>query len=725
MYTHNHIHIFAFLVGMCLLTIPELMFAQNRSAKHCGFNSWMGEWEDQAPQQFLRTRSQQESTYIQYLYDSDIDWQINSRADCKVYRIPTVVHVFYDDATSNISDEQIQSQIEVLNQDFRRLWGTPGFGEGVDTRIEFCLATKAPDGSPTNGITRTGSTFTNHKSSEELLLKNQTQWDDSKYLNIWVVKSITWIDPDNPGENEEILGYATFPGGPINIPQGVVISGKYFGTTGTAKAPYNLGRTCTHEVGHYLGLLHPFEDDSTCQGFNANNCISQGDFVCDTPAEQYPTYGCPSQSVNSCDDRPCDTTDPLSNYMNFTDDVCMNHFTEGQKARMEFFLNSVRANLHSANNLATTGCDPIPEWESIPAARFSASITSTCANNSIFFSDQSLGCVGNRSWFFQGGLPQTSTDENPIITYPQSGNYEVQLIVSNGAGADTLTKSNWIHIPEPASLPPLVESFESVGFIPEDWFVADEDLDGSWVRTQLAALDGQSSAVAFHRNLNSCNSYEGLLTRMIDLSQVSSANLFFSYAYQAANSDPFDADKLIVEVSTDCGESYNPIFEAAGTALATVSIQQNNFPFIPQNSADWKTVQIGLNEYVGENQVMLRFHTLGLNGQNLFLDDILLDANVGIEPDLAGFSYVNIGPNPFTDRLEVHFSLIQYANLTIELMDLQGKHIYRSEPSYLTVGNHTLQLVDAPIRQLPAGMYLLRLKTDTGILDQKIIKHRF
>ena len=723
MMAHNRLRILVFLGAMWIFTLPSKLYSQIAATKNCGFSSRMQYWEKHASQDFLRTRYQQEEAYRAFIENSTLNVSVNSRASCHVFRIPVVVHVFYDDASSNISVAQIQSQIDVLNQDFRRLRGTPGFGEGVDTHIEFCLATKAPDGSATNGITRTGSTFTNHKSSEERLLKNQTNWDDSKYLNIWVVKSVTWINPDNPGQNEEILGYASLPRGPGNIPRGVVISNKSFGTTGTVGEPYNMGRTCTHEVGHFLGLYHPYEEDSTCRGDNLSNCLSQGDFVCDTPAEQYPTFGCPDQALNSCEDRPCDSNDPISNYMNLTDDICMDHFTEGQRLRMEFFLNSTHAQLHSPANLVATGCDQQKLINSVPIARFSANQTSSCPDNPIQFMDESIGCVENRVWFFEGGLPLTSTDANPVISYTSPGNYEVRLTVSNAAGADSMIKKRWIHIPEPPKQTPLYESFEGIGFIPEDWFVADEDLQGSWVRTQLAAVGGQSSAVALHRNLGSCNSHEDLLTHMIDLSNANSARLFFSYAYQAANNDAFDADNLSVEVSTDCGENYASLFEAAGSALATVPQQQNAFPFIPRNPIDWKSIQIDLANYVGESQLMIRFRTLGLNGQNLFLDDILLDANVGIDPEQFGLSYLRIAPNPFKEKLGIHFGLKKTQRLKVEIRDVQGKRIYTGQASLFSAGDHSISLEKEYIGILPCGVYLLRIITTQGVFNTKIVKH--
>src|SRR5215207_1439679 len=172
--------------------------------------------------------------------------------------IPVVVHVVSKTSAQNISDAQIQSQIDVLNRDFRQTnpdaASIPSAFGGLvaDARIEFELATADPNGNATNGITRTTTTadsFVDDDGVKAAATGGADAWATDKYLNIWVCQL---------GNN--LLGYAQFPGGPANT-DGVVILHSAFGTTATASAPFDLGRTTTHEVGHWLNLFHIWGDD--------------------------------------------------------------------------------------------------------------------------------------------------------------------------------------------------------------------------------------------------------------------------------------------------------------------------------------------------------------------------------------------------------------------------------------------------------------------------------
>ncbi|SDR87351.1 zinc metalloprotease [Gramella sp. MAR_2010_147] len=219
-----------------------------------------------------------------------------------VVNIPVVVHVVYNNSQENISDQQINSQIAVLNDDFRAsnndVNGIPSeFANDVaDSEISFTLAS-----------VQRHSSSTQQWGTNDAVKAQYPPVSPSTTLNIWVA---------NIGGG--ILGYAQFPGGPAST-DGVVISPQYFGTTGYVSAPFDKGRTATHEVGHYLNLRHIW-GDGRCK---------QDDFVADTPDSDGPNYGCPSYpTVN------CRSTDMTMNYMDYTNDACMYMFSEGQKARM-------------------------------------------------------------------------------------------------------------------------------------------------------------------------------------------------------------------------------------------------------------------------------------------------------------------------------------------------------------------------------------------------------
>ncbi len=259
-----------------------------------------------------------------------------ARTGCTV--IPVVVHVLYNTSAQNISDAQIESQIDVLNEDFRRknadVSTTPAAFEPLvaDARIQFELATTDPDGNPTDGITRTETPKTSFSATLDDAKSAATDgvdpWLRDEYLNIWVCPEIV----NDLGNS--LLGYAQFPGGPADT-DGVVILHSAFGTTGTAAAPFNLGRTTTHEVGHWLNLRHIWGDDG--------DACSGSDFVADTPNQGGPNYGKPAFPSVSCSNGP--NGDLFMNYMDYVDDDTMVMFTAGQVARMHAALDGPRINI--------------------------------------------------------------------------------------------------------------------------------------------------------------------------------------------------------------------------------------------------------------------------------------------------------------------------------------------------------------------------------------------
>lgn len=250
----------------------------------------------------------------------------NTNTQRSVITIPVVVHVVYKTTAENISDAQIQSQIDVLNEDFRRTNSdqTNQWSQAADSEIEFCLASVDPNGNPTNGINRKKTKKRSFGADDSMKKSNRggvNPWNTSDYLNIWVC---------NLGQG--LLGYAQFPGGSAAT-DGVVCLYTAFGRVGNVNAPFNEGRTTTHEVGHWLNLRHIWGD---------GNCNAD-DFVSDTPLSDAANYGCASGHTS------CSSTDMVQNYMDYSDDGCMNLFTAGQKARMQACLAGPRASLLSSN----------------------------------------------------------------------------------------------------------------------------------------------------------------------------------------------------------------------------------------------------------------------------------------------------------------------------------------------------------------------------------------
>lgn len=260
--------------------------------------------------------------------------------------IPVVVHVIhFGEAIGtgrNISNAQINSQISVLNADFRRLNGDISAipaafrGTSADPLIEFCLAQQDEFGNPTTGILRYISTNPQVTVNDmDVSIKPSTIWDRNKYLNLWTV--------DFGAPNASLLGYAQFPGGAANT-DGVVVKYTAFGSTGNVAPPYNLGRTTTHEVGHWLNLRHIWGDDTDCSGT---------DFVSDTPNQEVESSGVPTFPVTDA----CSVNYPginFYNYMDYSNDAVTSMFTYGQWARMDAALFGARVSLQTSQGCIST-----------------------------------------------------------------------------------------------------------------------------------------------------------------------------------------------------------------------------------------------------------------------------------------------------------------------------------------------------------------------------------
>ena len=281
-----------------------------------------------------------------------------------IVNIPVVVHVVYNTSTQNISQAQIQSQIDILNADYRKLnsdtANVPTIFKSLaaDCKVEFVLARRDPAGNATTGIVRKQTATTSFTTNDNVKYSSKggdDAWASGSYLNLWVC-------PLGGG----LLGYAQFPGSGSAATDGVVINVTAFGNTGTAAAPYNKGRTATHEVGHWLNLYHIWGDDSgACTG---------SDNVGDTPNQGAENYGCPTYPHASCSN----TSDMYMNYMDYVDDACMNMFSAGQAARM----NSLFATGGARTSLLTSLGGVAPTTGStcaIPSGIAANSITSNSA----------------------------------------------------------------------------------------------------------------------------------------------------------------------------------------------------------------------------------------------------------------------------------------------------------------------------------------------------------
>lgn len=347
--------------------------------------------------------------------------------------IPVVVYIVHDGTTlTNLSDAQVNNQLTALNSYF------------LNTGLKFCLATKAGSAAPiptvntsdiqsTNGIIHINNqALSNHTSSSQQALINTANSliSREKYLKIWIVKSID-------GVGSGILGYSMFPN-TSTIFDGIVMRYDVFGN-GNANmlANYNLGKVLVHEVGHYLGLYHTFEGG--CSTTNSN-CQIAGDRVCDTPNVSAPNFNC-TTGINSCPETP-QQLDDITNYMDYADNNCQDHFSTGQIERMLTVINLARNNFLNSDNIIYTGtCGS----SNLLSAKIASNNFSPCTSATIPVTFSAL-TAQTYSWnfgdtFATASNPNTSSAQNASHKFISATNspYTVTLTVTNSAGQSAVS----------------------------------------------------------------------------------------------------------------------------------------------------------------------------------------------------------------------------------------------------------------------------------------------
>lgn len=560
-----------------------------------------------------------------------------ARRSAAAYRIPVVVHVIHNGEEigtgANISEAQILSQIRVLNEDFNRqnadAVNTPAVFASVagSLDIEFVLALQDPDGQATNGIVRVDGNRPSWSMTDNYELKSLSYWPAEEYMNIWVVNLTNGH-----------AGYAQFPQSDLagmensstnRLTDGIVIWHRAFGSEDDGNFDldrvFNKGRTATHETGHFLGLNHIWGDESDCDGT---------DYVADTPNQGPSTNGCPTHPRSD----GCSSVVMFQNFLDYTNDECMNLFTQGQVDRMIIVLENSprRASLTTSPGLQEPS--PLPNDIGIRTIIFPDA--SVCSNlvtpvlelrnygsNSVtstriqFIAD---GAVRQTQDFSLSLAPQESVQVSLDAVTLSSGVHDIsfEVLSTNGttdSGGYNDLKTSTVIIPFFGSAP-FGEDFSAQ---PQGWITRNPDGQITW---EIVTVPGDPSPnkalkMNFYNYEDKIGELDVFLSPVLDLSDAPAATLTFDVAYaRYQNSN----DRLEVIALTNCEDLLQGtvLYNKAGDALKTAPATSQ--PFTPAAAGEWRKEVVDLSALVGMSRVQIAF--VGINdwGNNVYLDNITL-----------------------------------------------------------------------------------------------------
>lgn len=638
--------------------------------------------------------------------------------------IPVVVHIVWNTAQQNITTAQVNSQIDVMNEDFSRTnadtVNTPAPFAAIAANVpyQFCLAQRDPLGNITDGIERRQTSVTSFSTNDDIKHYSSgglDAWDVTQYFNIWV-------GPFGGG----LLGYAEFPTPGLSNTYGVAIQWDAFGRNGSAASPYDLGRTVTHEVGHCLNLYHIWGDDgSGCTG---------SDSCADTPNQSAATYGCYTfPHTDAC--TPSGNGIMYMNYMDYSDDNCLNVFTENQASRM-----IASMNLFSPSLLTSNGCQPVvlvSDDAGIPAIVNPADGSASC--DTVLTPIVTLKNWGSSA--LTAATINYQIDGGPANTFSWTGN--LASLTSVDVALPAVSASGGFHsfvayssmpngVPDVNNLNdtssvgftvnggggsplPMSEGFESPSFPPPGFAVDDPDGAGTWELNTGSFHGGAQSAVMNNYSYNAPGQLDNLLLPSYDFGSVAFPQLTFWLAYADYYSAGLGAltDSLQISISTDCGSTWNVLFQDGGTTLNTTPSGTPISAAFTPTAADWEQFTIDLSAFASSGSGQIRFTNINDYGNWMFLDDINIDFSNGLQQLNA--QAVSVYPNPSKDLLSVKTAELKGTSARLRIFNALGKQLH----------DQTVRLplyqADVNIAPYDNGVYFLSITTDSGALRKSFV----
>lgn len=646
--------------------------------------------------------------------------------------IPVVVHILYQNATENISDARAIEQVNVLNEDFQKNNADTTIipsifkSRAAGTNITFCLAQRDPNGNPTNGIVHKATTVSTFSTDDKV--KNSAQggnnaWDVTKYVNIWV------CDLGN-----SLLGYGEFPTTSLSNTYGLVLNYRYTGKTG-ASAPFNRGRTGTHEFGHCFNLFHIWGDDGTaCTG---------SDQVSDTPNQKGENYGTPAFPQGTSANGGCCTASDQSsmfmNYMDYSDDAAMAMFTAGQIARINAVVNTSPWNVLQSSD----GCTPVTlvanDAGILSVASPSGILCSTSIQPSVTLKNMGNsamttcdinykvdnGAISTYNW--SGSLAALATTVVNLPSIPvAAGNHTLTVYTSNPNGSADGNATNdqstsTFTIISVGNALPYTQGFEATPFPTAQGITINNPDNGiTWNSTTTAKFSGTRSAFVDNWNYaNAQGQRDEMVLPNLDFSNATNAQLTFqvAYTYWTTTGTAY-TDTLEILASGDCGTTYTTVYKKWRDDLKTAPpVSSNNNAFVP-NASQWRQETVNLSQFDGNNNVVVKFRNITDYEDNLYVDDINIASNpIGINQVDNSTIYINLYPNPSNGLIKFEaYNQIQNQEYQIIVYDIVGKKV--KELNSIQSG----ESID--LSSFTNGLYQIEIKSKSTSIFKKVVLNK-
>lgn len=637
--------------------------------------------------------------------------------------IPVVFHILHDGGSGNLDDSLIHNAIRDLNDGFaNRGYYAPS--TGVPIHVSFCLSQKGKYGEPSNGIDRINDeNFAVLESfDEDLEMKLKYSWPTDKVLNVYSVGNITIA-----------TAYATFPQLEEGIYwDGIVIDAPFVGYSRSRSA------ILVHEVGHYLGLYHTFQDN--CRNYD---CLLQGDRVCDTPPDAIWTTregclynnNCFSDADDTSPNNPFTTDGPdmNNNYMDYNDAECMKAFSEGQRSRMRFAAYMLRPKLLGSDYCRAGIASDVtiyqisePEGEICgdslyPRIRILNQGADILESLEIHYGIESgqeytydwtgvVSAGGSYSWVNLPAIPLP----DPL---PGLHTFRVRLAQPNGLADelpanDTLRTRIWRSY---EAFVPWTEDFENG--LPEDW-VSLADLTHRWELRETGGCgvsEGENQALTLINHYYRTPQTNSYLGPILDLDRHEDPVLHFDHSF-AAQDNQFLFQYLTVEVIPECGDP-EIVYNRRKDSLSVGVVNDISYIWTPTVCDDWTTESIDLSPWSGQ-RIALQFSTdIGdLDYGRIYVDNIEVTSTYAKEKleNGIGSEDIRLYPVPNDGLFTLDFPVFEAGEVNLEIYKATGQRVW-SQLETVPPSRFVRQI---DLQGLANGVYFVRI----GVGEERFVK---